>query len=100
MAFLFFMTVCGAANAIQEIVGKVKLIEATFMPARIKFRMDAGNTACPAGAWLKWENVSQENNKVVMSFLMTALVSGKKIAFFIEDNDTTCTGKFIHLINE
>ncbi len=94
------MMICGAASAIQEIKGKVKLIEATFMPGRIKFTMDTGNTACPTGAWLKWENANQENNKVVLSFLMTSLVSGKKVAFFIDDNDTTCTGRFFHLVNE
>lgn len=100
MAFLFFMTVCGTVNAIQEIKGKVKLIEATYMPGRVMFIMDTGNAACPAGSWLKWENANQENNKIVVSFLMTSLASGKKVAFLINDNDTTCTGRFFYLVNE
>ena len=100
MIFLFFMPMCSAVNAIQEIKGKVKLIETTYMPGRVMFIMDTGNAACPSGTWLKWENANQENNKVVVSFLMTSLVSGKKVAFLINDNDTTCTGRFFYLVNE
>lgn len=100
VAFVFLMTIFGTANAFQEIKGKVKLIEATYMPGRIMFQMEVGNAACPANTWLKWENANQENNKVVLSFLMTALVSGKKVAFLINDNDTTCTGRFFYLVNE
>lgn len=99
MCFASFMVVCSAANAVQEIKGKIKLIEATYMPSKITLIMDTGNSACPAGTWLKWENSSQENNKAVLSILMAAMLSGKKISFLINDNDTSCVGRYLY-INE
>ncbi len=89
----------GAANALQVITGKVTTLESTSMPTKITFTLDTGNTACPAGIWLTWQKNDPENNKATYSLLMAALMSGKKVNFFINDNDTSCTGQFMHLTN-
>lgn len=61
--------------------------------------MSVGTASCPAGRWLKW-NKSEENNKIVFSTLMAALMSGNKINLYFSDNDTTCTGQYLHLLSE
>lgn len=89
----------GSAYALESMTGKVTLVEGTYMPGTITFHMlpDTPFTTCK-GAWLKWSNPNIENNKAVYSLLMTALVSGKKINFYIGDGDTNCMGRFIHLV--
>ncbi|MBN6112317.1 hypothetical protein JR063_12095 [Xanthomonas sp. CFBP 8700] len=89
----------GAAEAFQVITGRVVEIEATYMPSRIPFTLSEGNATCPAGHALLWANNTQENTKAIYATLMSALVSGKQIKVFLEDNDTSCTGKFIYLVN-
>lgn len=87
----------GSASALQMIRGNVREIEVTYMPARIQFTLSEGNTACPKGKTLVWANSSQDNNKVVYATLVSALVGGKKVNFYVDDNDQTCTGKFIYI---
>jgi hypothetical protein len=96
LAVLSFMLLAFNSNALETITGKVTLVEATYMPGTITFNMDTGNSTCPKGTWLKWSK-TDENNKVTYSTLLTALVSGNKINFYIKDNDTTCTGAYLHL---
>lgn len=67
------------------------------MPSRIHFTLSEGNAACPVGKTLVWANSSQDNNKAVYATLVSALVSGKKVKFYIEDNDQSCTGKFVYI---
>lgn len=85
------------ANALQTISGKVLLVEGTYMPGRVTFSMDAGNSTCPAGTWLTWSKTEVENNKAIYGLLMTALASGKKVNVFVNDGDTSCKGQYIHL---
>ncbi|WP_238152309.1 hypothetical protein [Xanthomonas campestris] len=87
----------GPAHALQWFSGRVTSIEATYMPARIPFRLSEGNAACPVGKPLYWANASIDNNKAIYAALMTSLTTGKKINFVIDDNDSTCTGRFIYL---
>ncbi|WP_238691630.1 hypothetical protein [Xanthomonas arboricola] len=87
----------GPADALQWFSGRVTSIEATYMPARIPFRLSEGNTDCPIGKALNWANPSVDNNKAIYAALMTSLTTGKRINFVIEDNDVTCTGRFIYL---
>jgi hypothetical protein len=85
------------AQALEYFIGKVTLVEATYLPKSISFIMDAGNSACPKGKTLKWTK-SEENNMAVYSTLMTALVSGKRVRLYMNDNDTTCKGQYIHIL--
>lgn len=95
IALAFFTT---NASALEQIAGKVTMLEASYLPAVVTFRMDSGSASCPAGNWLKWQNNDPENNKVVYSTLMAALIAEKSIRFYIDDGDTRCIGKHIHLI--
>ena len=85
--------------AVEYITGKVTMLESTYMPGFIILQMDTGNTTCPAGTLLKWQK-DIENNKAVYSTLMAAQVSGRKINFIINNGDTTCTGVFLHLLDD
>ncbi len=96
------VAVSASASAVEYISGTVSTVEATYLPGTVTFTLDpndsTASTTCPGGTWLKWSNDNAENNKAVYSMLMTALVSGKKVNFIINDGDTTCVGQFIHLL--
>lgn len=96
---LTILALSATSYALEGIVGKVSVLEATAMPAQITFYLDAGNATCPTGTWLKWQKPDPENNKAVYAALMASLASGKQIRFYINNGDTTCTGQFIHLLN-
>lgn len=91
---------CNSANAHQWIKGGVTGIEVSFMPGALYFYLDAGNTACPAGKAMKWQNTSAENNKVIHSTVLAAMLAGKKLHVVINDNDTTCTVQYLYILNE
>jgi hypothetical protein len=86
------------AHALQAFQGKVTTLEPTYLPGMVAFAMDVGNPSCPAGTWLFWINADSSNNKAVYATLLTALSTGKKITFHMNDGDTSCTGKYLHLI--
>jgi hypothetical protein len=96
VAILMLLT--SSVYALERITGKVTIVEPTYLPASISFQMDTGNSTCPKGNWFKWSK-TPENNKFVYSTLMTALVSGKKINFYINDNDSSCKGQYLHLLS-
>lgn len=99
--FVFAMCfLCNSANAIQWIKGKVTGMEVTYMPAEVVFYLDTGNTACPTGKAMRWANASIENNKVIHSTVLAAMLAGKKLNVVINDNDTTCAVKYIYILNE
>ncbi|MCW0399898.1 hypothetical protein NG831_21260 [Xanthomonas sacchari] len=87
-----------SANALQMITGKVTQIEATYMPTQIPFLLSEGNPTCPAGKPVYWAK-DQENNKAIYAMLMSAFVSGKRVTFIMDDNDTSCAGKFIYMVD-
>jgi hypothetical protein len=92
--------------ATTPIVGKVTMLESSYMPDGVVFFMDTGTTTCPAGSVIRWvpqratAALNNENNKVVYSTLMAALASGKKIRFYVNDNDPMCQGSFLHLLGD
>lgn len=97
LAVCFF---CSSANAAQWIKAKVASIEVTYMPGSLRFYLDAGNTACPAGKEMKWQNASAENNKIIYSTVLAAMMAGKKLHVVINDNDTNCVVQYLYILNE
>lgn len=97
MAPLALCAIAGPANALQSFTGKVTSIEATYMPSVIPFRLDQGNAACPAGTPLLWQSSNIENNKAIYATLLSAHLSGQRIMFYMNDNDASCTGRFIYV---
>jgi len=88
-----------ASFSLQYFEGKVTLLEPTYMPQAVAFKMDSGNSACPAGAQLKWSKPDTENNLVTYSTLLAAFMSEKRVRFYIDNDDTTCQGQYLHLLN-
>ena len=85
------------ASALESFVGKVTLVEPTYLPNSISFYMDTGTSTCPGGSWLRWTK-TEENNKIVYSTLMTALITGNKVRLHFNDGDTTCQVQYLHLL--
>jgi hypothetical protein len=83
------------AEALQYLTGHITVLESTYMPTSISLQLDSGNTACPAGKWLKWTNA--QSVQATYSTMLSALLSGRQVDFVIDDNDTTCTGRFFHI---
>lgn len=94
------MTMASSSSlALESFVGKVTVVEPSYLPGVVVFQMDTGNVTCPAGAWLKWQNSEPQNNKAIYATLLTALIAGKQVRFHIDDGDTTCTGKHLHALS-
>jgi hypothetical protein len=93
-----FLAVAGQAGAIEVITGRVIVLESTYLPGAISFQLDTGNTTCPLGTWLKWQKPDASNNKATYATLLTAVALGAQVNFIINDNDTSCTGQFLHLL--
>ena len=96
--FALLSAVSTPSLALESFTGKVTMLEPSYLPGALYFQMDTGNSTCPTGTWLKWQNANTENNMGVYSTLMTALVSGKKVNFHFDNGDTNCAGKHLHLI--
>jgi hypothetical protein len=90
---------CSASFALEAFVGKVVLLEPTYLPGLVTFMMDTGNSSCPSGTWLKWQKNDTQNNKAVYATLLTAVTSGKSVRFHINDGDRSCQGQYIHIMN-
>lgn len=84
------------------IEGHVTLIEPTYVPGQINFSLDVGANGCAAGSWLHWNvrgttEASQiANDQAILSALMAAYTSGKKVRVF--GNASNCGIDFIHMI--
>jgi hypothetical protein len=70
------------------------------MPNMVFVQLDTGSSVCPAGMWLPWKNADKDNNKAVYAGLLTALATGKSVRFHYGDGDTTCTGSYIHFMDQ
>lgn len=95
-ALLLFLA--GSAHALEVVVAKVTMVEPSYMPSAIMFKIDKSLSSCPAGTYLKWEH-SADNNKAVFASLMTAMTSGRRVVFHIADGDTLCRGLFLHVLD-
>lgn len=93
------LVVSQGVSALENFVGKVTLVEPTYLPTSVSFKLDTGNTTCPAGTTIKWNKNDSDNNLAVYSTLLAALVSGTDIRIFIDDGDTECNGRYMHLSN-
>lgn len=96
---IFLAIVSSTSFALEVFVGKVTILEPSYLPGTVAFQMDSGVPTCPSGTWLFWRNADQQNNKAVFATLMTALTTGKQVRFHINDGDTTCSGIHLHLLN-
>lgn len=84
------------------IEGHVTFVEPTYIPGTINFSLDVGASGCAAGSYLHWNprgstEASQiANDQAILSALMTAYTSGKKVRVF--GNAADCSINFIHMI--
>lgn len=87
------------AHAIQYIQGHILQLEPTYLPDQIALQIDAGNTACPSGHWLWWNQgaSTHKDSASVYATMLAALLAKKTVDFVINDNDTTCVGQFFHI---
>ncbi|WP_151960989.1 hypothetical protein [Acinetobacter bereziniae] len=91
-----FSLVCAKAHAVEVLTGKVKILEATYMPVKILFQLNVGTSSCPAGTWLSWSNPNAYNMKITYATLLAAVSSGKSINIYINNS---CEGQYLHIIS-
>ncbi|KAF1721727.1 hypothetical protein CSC75_05795 [Pseudoxanthomonas wuyuanensis] len=97
LVLAMLLLVANRAYALEHVVAKVTLVEATYVPAAVAFILSKGTVSCPAGKFLFWER-SAENNKAVYAMLMAALIGGNKIQVVFNDGDTGCVPQYLHLV--
>ena len=86
-------------SALQVFEGKVLVLEPTQMPNAIYFTLSTGDSVCPSGGWLIWQNPDVNNNKTLYASLLAAMISNKTVRFHRHDANTTCTGAYLHILN-
>jgi hypothetical protein len=93
------VTLSGPSYAIEYITGHITQLEATYMPSKISLQMDVGNSACPVGKWLIWTTgaANTASQEAVYTTMLSALLSGNKVDFIINNNDINCVGQFFHI---
>lgn len=97
LVLAMMLLVTNRADALEHVVAKVTLVEATYVPAAVAFILSEGTASCPAGNFLFWER-SAENNKAVYAMLMAAMISGKKVQVVFNDGDSSCVPQYLHLV--
>lgn len=87
------------AKSTVAVVGNVTMVEASYLPARVAFLLDAGGPAgrCPAGTILSWQWSDAEKVKGGLSLLMAALTASRPVAVFFNASTTDCNVQFLHL---
>jgi hypothetical protein len=85
-------------GATEAVVARVILVEPTYMPGSVMFQLDKPLPSCPLGTWFRWDK-GAENNKAVLSSLLSALISGKRVVVHVNNGDTTCAGQYLHVLN-
>jgi hypothetical protein len=84
-----------------NIKANVSVIEPTYMPATVAFKITETGGSCAAGTCLTWkgkgdtEQQQYENSKSVLGVLTAALVSGNIVYVFGNNDD--CSVDYIHL---
>jgi hypothetical protein len=82
-------------------LGKVTLIEVTYMPNSINVRLDTAIAGCAAGAWLAWlpygstQSQKDQNAQAVLATLLTAKVSGQQVQAFVKN--AGCQIEYLYL---
>lgn len=95
---VLLLFLASTAHAYEVVVARVIMVEPSYMPTAIMFKIDKALPSCPAGTFLKWEH-NADNNKAVLASLMTAMVSRRQIVLHIADGDTLCRGLFVHVLD-
>jgi hypothetical protein len=95
LVLVLVLAFAGKASAVVPIVGRVTVVESTYMPGEISFMLDVGSPTCPAGTWLFWRK-DVENTKATYALLLTAVSTGRKVVFYHADG--ACTGAHMHLL--
>lgn len=97
--FTFILTVLSSYTvALEDFTGKVTYLEPTYMPSTVRFTISGGNTNCPAGKAITWSKSDTENNKIVYSTIMAAMMAKKSLRIYINNGDSECKAQFIHLL--
>jgi hypothetical protein len=92
------MALAPSAWAYEMVQSHVTIVESSQMPTQVFFQVDIGSTSCPAGTWLRWANATTDSNKAIFSLLLSAVNSGNRIQYFVNNGDTTCQVQFLYAL--
>jgi hypothetical protein len=90
------VVVTSPAHALRQYITNITSIESTYLPGLIRFSLSTG-PVCSNGLY-DW-NKGLENNKVTYAGMLAAMLSGKSVVIYFNDNDN-CLAQFIHFQNQ
>lgn len=79
----------------------VTLVQPTYMPRSVSFKLSDAAGECVAGAWLKWtpqgttEAEKHANANAVYGTLLTAFITGRKVRVF--GVNAGCNVEYLHM---
>lgn len=85
-----------------QIIGRITMIEPTFVPSHIVFKSDNGAGSCVAGALLSWPargNTADEkiaNIQAILAMLQTAKATAGNVAIYVSFSN--CSVEYIHFL--
>jgi hypothetical protein len=65
--------------------GTVTLMEATYMPGIIVFKISSGDTNCPAGKVLTYSSSNADNTKTAYATLLANMLSGRQVYVYYDN---------------
>jgi hypothetical protein len=84
----------------EQALAHVTMVQSSYMPNVVVFRVDTGTASCPAGTWLlSGSTATTDNNKAAYSLLLAAINTGYMIEYGINAGDTSCTVVFLYELN-
>lgn len=84
----------------EQALAHVTMVQSSYMPNVVAFRVDTGTASCPAGAWLlSGSAATTDNNKATYAMLLAAINTGNLVEYGINAGDTSCTVVFLYELN-
>jgi hypothetical protein len=85
------------AYADHWLSGRVTMVEATYIPWGLAFRLDAGDGQCPAGTWIwyGWNGMDPSAVEAAFALLLSARLSGFYASTWAYDG--SCTAHNLYL---
>jgi len=80
--------------ALDQVVGKVTVVSASYMPVIVHFQMDAGGGGCEPHSFIAWNKGDPDNHKAVLATLNAALLSQRTVVLYVHPG--TCTPEALH----
>src|SRR5688572_13876652 len=73
--------------------GTVTMIETTYTPGFLVFKLSSGDALCPPGKWITYTNANADNMKMTYAALLANMAAGRQVYAYY-DTSTVGSGPF------